>query len=80
MKRWNCRWPNRSKFSQPRKRSYCTLHYQLYLRGQDNNAAESLTRIRNNSANNEQRDVSAVGNVGGDHAINIYWTQLHQAP
>ena len=24
----------------------------------------------NNSANNEPRDVSAVGNVGGDHAIN----------
>jgi hypothetical protein len=49
---------------------YCTVHYQEYLRGQDNNAAESLTGIRNNSANNEPRDVSAVGNIGGDHAIN----------
>ncbi len=49
---------------------YCTLHYQLYLRGQDNNAAESLASICNNSANNEPRDVSAVGNVGGDHTIN----------
>jgi hypothetical protein len=49
---------------------YCTLHYQLYLHGQDNNAAESLASIHNNSANNKPRDVSAVGNVGGDHAIN----------
>jgi hypothetical protein len=47
----------------------CTLHYQLYLHGQDNNAAESLASICNNSANNELHDVSAVGNVGGDHAI-----------
>ncbi len=49
---------------------YCTVHYQEYLLGQDNNAAESLASIRNNSANNELRDVSAVGNHGGDHAIN----------
>jgi hypothetical protein len=41
-----------------------------YLCGQDNNAAESLASICNNSANNEPRDVSAVGNVGSDHAIN----------
>jgi hypothetical protein len=49
---------------------FCTLHYQLYLRGQDDNAAESLASIHNNSGNNEPRDVSAVRNVGGDHAIN----------
>ncbi len=49
---------------------YCTVHYQVYLRGQDNNAAESLARICNNSASNEPCDVSAVGNIGGDHAIN----------
>ncbi len=49
---------------------YCTLHYQLYLHGQDNNAAGSLASIHNNRSNNEPRDVSAVGNVGGDHAIN----------
>jgi hypothetical protein len=52
------------------KRSFCTLHYQLYLRGQDNNAPESLASIRNNSDNNELGDVSAVGNVGDDNAIN----------
>jgi hypothetical protein len=52
------------------KRTFCTLHYQLYLRGQDNNAAESLASIHNNSGNNELGDVSTVGNVGGDHAIN----------
>ena len=69
-KKWSCRWPNCSKCAQPKKRLYCTVHYQEYLRGQDNNAAESLASIRNNSANNEPRDVSAVGNVGGDHAIN----------
>jgi hypothetical protein len=69
-KKWNCRCPNCPKFAQPRRRSYCTLHYQLYLRGQDNNAAESLASICNNSANKELRDVSTVGNVGGDHAIN----------
>ena len=69
-KRWNCRWSNCPKFAQPRKRLFCTLHYQLYLRGQDNNAAESLASICNNSGNNELLDVSAVGNVGGDHAIN----------
>jgi hypothetical protein len=69
-KRWNCRWPNCPKFAQPRKRLYCTFHYQLYLHGQDNNAAESLARICNNSANNESCDVHAVGNVGGDHTIN----------
>ncbi len=66
-KRWNCRCSNRPKFAQPRKRSFCTL---LYLRGQDNNAAESLASIHNNSGNNEPRDVSAVGNIGGDHGIN----------
>ncbi len=71
MKKWNCRLPNCPKFAQPRKRSYCTLHYQLYLCGQDNNAAESLASIRNNSANNEPRDVSTVENIGGDHAINM---------
>ncbi len=69
-KKWSCRWPNCTKHSQPKKRSYCTVCYQVYLCGQDNNAAESLASIRNNSANNEPRDVSAVGNVGGDHAIN----------
>ncbi len=69
-KRSNYRWPNYPKFAQPRKRLFCTLHYQLYLHGQDNNAAESLASIHNNSANNEPCDVSAVGNIGGDHAIN----------
>jgi hypothetical protein len=69
-KKWSCRWPNCSKCEQPRKRSYCTVHYQHYLHEQDNNAAESLVSIHNNSANNEPRYVSAVGNVGGDHAIN----------
>jgi hypothetical protein len=69
-KKWSCRWPNYSKCAQPRKRLYCTVHYQHYLHGQDNTAAESLTSICNNSANNEPCDVSAVGNVGGDHAIN----------
>jgi hypothetical protein len=49
---------------------YCTVHYQEYLHGQDNNDAESLASIHNNIANNEPRDVSGVGNVGGDHAIN----------
>ncbi len=49
---------------------FCTLHYQLYQRGQDKNAAESLASIHNNSGNNELRDFYAVGNVGGDHAIN----------
>jgi hypothetical protein len=52
------------------KKMFCTIHYQLYQRGQENNAAESLASIRNNSGNNEPCDVSAVGNVGGDHAIN----------
>jgi hypothetical protein len=51
-------------------RSYCSVHYQEYLHGQDNNTAESLASIHNNSANNEPRDVSAVGNIGGDNAIN----------
>jgi hypothetical protein len=69
-KRWNCRWPNCPKFAQPRKRLFCTLHYQLYLHGQDNNAAESLASICNNIDNNEPCDVSAVGNDGDDHAIN----------
>ncbi len=49
---------------------FCTLHYQLYQRGQENIAAESLASICNNSGNNEPRDVSAVGKVIGDHAIN----------
>jgi hypothetical protein len=53
-----------------KKKLFCTLHYQLYLCGQDDNAAERLTSIHNNSGNNEPHDVSAVGNVGGDHAIN----------
>ncbi len=35
-----------------------------------NNAAESLASIRNNSGNNEPGVVSAVENIGGDHAIN----------
>jgi hypothetical protein len=52
------------------KKLFCTLHYQLYQCGQHDNAAESLTSICNNSGNNEPCDVSAVGNVGGDHAIN----------
>jgi hypothetical protein len=69
-KKWNCRWPNCSKFAQPRKWSFYTLHYQLDLCGQDKNAAESLSNIRNNSGNNELCDVSNVGNIGGDHAIN----------
>ncbi len=72
-KKWSCRWPNCSKCAQPKKRSYCTVHYQEYLRGQENNAAESLASIRNNSnnsANNELSDVSVVENIGGDHAIN----------
>jgi hypothetical protein len=38
--------------------------------GKKNNAAESLASIHNNSGNNEPCDVSVVGNVGGDHAIN----------
>ncbi len=54
-----------------KKKLFCNLHYQLYLRGQDNNAAESLASFYNNSGNNEPHDVFAVGNVGGDHAINI---------
>ena len=52
------------------KKSFCTFHYQLYQHGQENNAAESLASIRDNRGNNEPHDVSAVGNVGGDHAIN----------
>ncbi len=49
---------------------FCTLQYLLYQRGQENNAAESLASICNNSGNNEPCDVFAAGNVGGDHAIN----------
>ncbi len=67
-KKWGCKWKNCNKHD--KKKSFCTLHYQLYQPGQENNAAESLTSICNNSGNNELRDVSAVGNVGGDHAIN----------
>jgi hypothetical protein len=59
-----------SKICTTRKKLFCTLHYQLYLRGQDNNAAESFASTHNNSSNNEPCDVSAVGNVDGDHAIN----------
>jgi hypothetical protein len=69
-KKWSCRWLNCSKCAQLSKRLYCTVHYQLYLCGQDNNAAESFASIHSNSANNEPRDVSAIGNIGGDHAIN----------
>ncbi len=68
-KRWNWRWQNCKKYAQP-KTDVFILHYWLYLRGQDNNAAESLASIHNNSGNNEPGGVSAVGNVGGDHAIN----------
>jgi hypothetical protein len=49
-----------SKICTTKKRSFCTLYYQLYLRGQDNNAAENLASIRNNSGNNEPHDVSAM--------------------
>ncbi len=52
------------------KQSFYTIHYQLYQRGQEKNAAKSLASIHNNGGNNEPRYVSAVGNVGGDHAIN----------
>jgi hypothetical protein len=69
-KKWSCRWTNCTKHAQPKKRLHCTVHYQIYLHGQDNNAAENLASIRNSSANNEPHDVSAVGNIGGDHAIN----------
>jgi hypothetical protein len=48
---------------------HCSFHYQHYLHGQDN-AAESLVSIRDNSFDNEPHDVSAVGNIGGDHTIN----------
>jgi hypothetical protein len=57
-----------SKICTTTKKSFCTLHYQLYQCGQD--AAESLASICNNSGNNELSDVSAVGNFGADHAIN----------
>jgi hypothetical protein len=69
-KKWLCRWEKCQKYTQPKKQSFCTLCYQLYQLGQANNAAESLTSICNNSGNNEPCDVSAVGNIGGDHAIN----------
>ncbi len=59
-KKWSCRWPNCSEYAQPKKRSYCTVHYQEYLRGQDNNAAESLASIRNNSANNEMETLVVI--------------------
>jgi hypothetical protein len=59
-----------SKICTTKKQSFCNVHHQLYQCWQENNAAESLATIRNNSGNNEPRDVSAVGNVGGDHAIN----------
>ncbi len=52
------------------KQLFCTLHYQLYHRGQDNNAAESLASICNNIGSNEPRNVSAVGKVGGNHVVN----------
>jgi hypothetical protein len=63
------RWKDCHKCAQPKK-MFCTLHYQLYLHRQDNNAAESLASICNNSGNNEPLDVSAIGNLGGDHSIN----------
>jgi hypothetical protein len=69
-KKWHCIWKNCKKYAQQKKQSICTLHYQLYQHGQESNAAESLASICNNSGNNEPRDVSAVGNIGGDHAIN----------
>ncbi len=69
-KKWLCKWKNCQKYAQPKIQPFCTLHYQLYQRGQENNAAKSLASICNNSGNNEPRDVSAVGNVGSDHAIN----------
>jgi hypothetical protein len=69
-KKWGCKWKNWKKYAQPKKKSFYTLHYQLYQHGQENNAAESLASIRNNSGNNGPRDVSADNNVGGDHAIN----------
>ncbi len=53
-----------------KKKLFGTPHYQLYQCGQESTAAESLTSICNNSGNDEPRDVSAVGNIGGDHAIN----------
>jgi hypothetical protein len=53
-----------------KKRLYCTVHSQEYLHGQDNYTAESLASIHNNSADNEPHNVSTVGNIGGDHAIN----------
>jgi hypothetical protein len=68
-KMWGCKWKNCNKHGQQRK-AFCTLHYQLYQRGQENNAAKSLASICNNSGNNELRGVSAVQNIGGDHAIN----------
>jgi hypothetical protein len=52
------------------KQLFCNLHSQLSQCGQDNNAAESLASIRNNSGNNKPCGVSAVGNIGSDHAIN----------
>ncbi len=69
-KKWGCKWKHCNKHAHTHKKLFCTLHYQLYQHGQENNAAESLASIRNNSANNEPCDISAVGNVGGDHAIN----------
>jgi hypothetical protein len=69
-KKWGCKWKNCNKHAQPKQKLFCTLHYQLYQRGQENNAAESLASIHYNIGNNELGDVSAVGNVGGDHAIN----------
>jgi hypothetical protein len=67
-KKWGCKWKNCKKHAQPKK-TFCTLHYRLYQCGKENNAAQSLASIRNNSGNNDPRDVTDVGNVGGDHAI-----------
>jgi hypothetical protein len=63
-KKWLCKWVNCQKYAQQKKHLFCTLHYQLYQPEQENNAPESLASIRNNSGNNEPRDVCAVGNVG----------------
>ncbi len=50
--KWGCKWKNCKKYAQPKRQSFCTFHYQLYQCGQENNAAESLASIGNNSGNN----------------------------
>jgi hypothetical protein len=69
-KKSGCKWKNCKKTCTTTTKMFFTLHYQLYQRGQENNAAESLASIHNNNGNNEPCDVSAVGNICGDHAIN----------